>query len=311
MTTQPQPTTPTTPTTLRELSARIVQSYRDVGGANLRGRTQLPSRHTVARILAALEELLFPGFACDETLTDENLELVTGSRVAALFETVCRQVELDVAHEASRVVDDDARAHARAFALALLEAVPALRTMLHLDVQALLDGDPAVRSREEVILAYPGLRAILGHRVAHFFWGRGVRLIARMMSEIVHGHTGVDIHPGATIGDRCYIDHGTGIVIGETTVIGSDVKIYQGVSLGALSVSKRLQDKKRHPTIEDHVTLYAGATILGGETVVGHHSVVGGNVWLVRSVPPYSVVEHDAVVRVASRGRDGAFDPGI
>jgi serine O-acetyltransferase len=312
MTTQTTQTTTTqTTTTLRELSARIVQSYRDAGGANLRGGTQLPSRHAVARILDALEEILFPGFACEETLTDENLELVTGSRVAALFEHVARQVELDVAHDTRRPVDDDVRAAARAFALSLLAAIPALRATLQLDVQALLDGDPAVRSREEVILAYPGLRAMLGHRVAHFFWGHGARLLARMMSERVHGQTGIDIHPGATIGDHCYIDHGTGIVVGETTVIGNHVKIYQGVSLGALSVSKRLQDHKRHPTIEDHVTLYAGATILGGDTVVGHHSVVGGNVWLVRSVPPFSVVEHDAVVKVGSRAKDGAFDPGI
>jgi serine O-acetyltransferase len=265
----------------------------------------------VARILGALEELLFPGFSCDETLTEENLELVTGSRVAAVFDGVCRQVELDIAHEVGRAVDPGVRADARAFALGLLAEVPALRAALQLDVEALLAGDPAVRSREEVILAYPGLRAVLVHRVAHFFWVRGVRLLARMMSEQVHGQTGIDIHPGATIGQRFYIDHGTGIVIGETTVIGDHVKIYQGVSLGALSVSKRLQDHKRHPTIEDHVTLYAGATILGGDTVVGHHSVVGGNVWLVRSVPPYSVVEHDAVVRVGSRDRSDSFDPAI
>src|SRR3990167_4489371 len=139
----------------------------------------------------------------------------------------------------------------------------------------------------------------------------GVRLIPRIMTEFAHNETGIDIHPGATIGRSFYIDHGTGVVIGETTVIGDHVKIYQGVSLGALSVSRRLQDQRRHPTIEDHVTIYAGATILGGATVVGNHSVVGGNVWLVQSVPPYSVVEHESSVRVGSRKRDGDFDPGI
>jgi len=297
--------------TLQQLTTAIVHSYRDAGGANLRDGVHLPARGAVAHILSSLEDLVFPGFVCDETLTDENLEYVTGSRVAALFDSVTRQAELDLAHERRRAVDDEVRGDARAFTAAMLGHVPALRQELHLDVEALLEGDPAVRSREEVILAYPGLRAVLVHRVAHFFWTRGVRLLARMMSELVHGQTGIDIHPGARIGHHFYIDHGTGIVVGETTTIGDHVKIYQGVSLGALSVSKRLQDNKRHPTIEDHVTLYAGATILGGDTVVGHHSVVGGNVWLVRSVPPYSVVEHDAVVKVGSRDRGEAFDPVI
>jgi serine O-acetyltransferase len=296
---------------LRQLTSAIVQSYREGLGANLRDGVHLPSRSAVTQIVLALEELVFPGFVSDEPLTDENLELVTGSRVAALFDAVRHQVELDFAHERRCAVDDDVAANARGFAEALLGFIPALRMALHSDIQALLDGDPAVRSREEVILAYPGLRAILVHRVAHFFWTAGVRLLARMMSELVHAQTGIDIHPGARIGSHFYIDHGTGIVIGETTVIGDHVKIYQGVSLGALSVSKRLQDNKRHPTIEDHVTLYAGATILGGDTVVGHHSIVGGNVWLVRSVAPYSVVEHDTVVRVASRDRGASFDPGI
>ncbi|MDP2340182.1 MAG: serine O-acetyltransferase EpsC [Deltaproteobacteria bacterium] len=300
--------------TLKEITEAIVQSYRTGGGANHLGGLHLPSRDRVARILQGLEELVFPGFSCDELITDDNLEYVTGSRVASLLDEVWNQVILDLAHEKGQpkaaVVDE-----AHTFAIALFEQIPALRASLNLDVQALLEGDPAVRSREEVILAYPGLRAVLVHRVANFFWKNDVRLLARMMSEVIHGATGIDIHPGATIGDHFYIDHGTGVVIGETTVIGNHVKIYQGVSLGALSVSKRLQDKKRHPTLEDHVTIYAGATILGGDTVVGHHSVVGGNVWLVKTVPPYSVVEHEVSVRVGSRDRaktgGGSFDPTI
>ena len=309
---------------IKDITVAIVESYRVGGGANHIGGLDLPSRARVGRILNDLEELIFPGFACDDTLTDETLAFVTGARVARLVDDLSRQVELDLVHQQRHisgrngdagdvvdVVDADTAKQAREFTIGLLQAVPELRRVLNFDVQALLDGDPAVRSREEVILAYPGLRAVVVHRIANMFWRRGVRLLARMMSEDVHGETGIDIHPGATIGRSFYIDHGTGVVIGETTVIGDHVKIYQGVSLGALSVSKRLQDIRRHPTIEDHVTIYAGATILGGDTVVGHHSVVGGNVWLVKSVVPYSVVEHDAVIRVGTRDRSASFDPSI
>jgi serine O-acetyltransferase len=304
--------------TIKDITENILESYRLGGGANHIGGLDLPSRARVSRILNDLEELIFPGFASDDTLTAETIGFVTGARVARVLEDLSRQVELDLVHErrtaktdVTDVVDASIAAEARAFTIELLHAVPELRAALNLDVQALLDGDPAVRSREEVILAYPGLRAVVVHRIAHRFWKRGVRLLARMMSEAVHGETGIDIHPGATIGRSFYIDHGTGVVVGETTVIGDHVKLYQGVSLGALSVSKRLQDHRRHPTIEDHVTIYAGATILGGDTIVGHHSVVGGNVWLVKSVPPYSVVEHDAVVRVGTRDRSESFDPSI
>ncbi len=308
---------------IKSLTSLIVGSYEKDGGANHIGGIHLPSRSRVASILVDIEELIFPGFHCDDTLTDETLELVTGTRVARLLDVLSAQVALDMLHqqrgEALRAASVSAEgaalldvgADARDFTIAFLEHVPTLRVALNLDVEALLAGDPAVRSREEVILAYPGLRAIVVHRVAHFFWKNGLRLLARMMSEVIHGATGIDIHPGATIGRSFYIDHGTGVVVGETTVIHDHVKLYQGVSLGALSVSKRLQDMRRHPTIEDHVTIYAGATILGGETVVGHHSVVGGNVWLVKSVPPFSVVEHAAVIKVGSRQTNASFDPGI
>jgi len=159
-----------------------------------------------------------------------------------------------------------------------------------LDVQAAWEGDPAAKSVEEVILSYPGLEAITVHRFANTLWKSGVPLIPRMMSEYVHARTGIDIHPGAAIGDRFFIDHGTGVVIGETTVIGKNVKLYQGVTLGALSVRKNESDSKRHPTIEDGVTIYAGATILGGETIIGRDSIIGGNVWITASLPPESRV---------------------
>lgn len=287
---------------IKEITAKIVESYRDLGGVNHVGGMSLPSREAVAEILCDLEELCFPGFSRDALITDDNVEPLTGYRVASLVPRITAQVARDLASSQKRsATDAGLLADAEAFALMFLGTLPELRAALTLDVQALLDGDPAARGREEIILAYPGVRAVVGHRISHAFWNGGVRVLARMLSEDVHSRTGIDIHPGATIGQSFYIDHGTGVVIGETTHIGNHVKIYQGVSLGALSVSRRLQDTKRHPTIEDNVTIYAGATILGGETVVGHHSVIGGNVWLTRSVPPYSIVEHDAVVKVGSK----------
>jgi serine O-acetyltransferase len=187
--------------------------------------------------------------------------------------------------------------------------LPDIRARLHLDVKAALDGDPAAKSEAEIIVAYPGLAAISVHRIVHFLYQRDVPLLPRIMSEYIHHQTGIDIHPGATIGDSFFIDHGTGVVIGETTVTGDHVKIYQGVTLGALSVKKSLARDKRHPTIEDNVTIYAGATILGGDTVIGHDSVIGGNVWLVRSVPPFSRVYNSAVssTPIVEPGKDGAF----
>jgi serine O-acetyltransferase len=175
------------------------------------------------------------------------------------------------------------------------------------DVAAAFRGDPAAKTVEEVILAYPGLEAVVVHRVASFFWKAGLPLVPRMMSELVHSKTGIDIHPGAAIGKRFFIDHGTGVVVGETAIIGDDVKLYQGVTLGALSVRKEEGQAKRHPTIEDEVTIYSGATILGGKTVVGKGSVIGGNVWLTSSVPAYSRVylpEGEHLARIEAQFMD-------
>ncbi|MCX6150643.1 MAG: serine acetyltransferase [Ignavibacteriales bacterium] len=171
---------------------------------------------------------------------------------------------------------------------------------LILDAEAILKGDPAAENIDEVIVAYPGFYAIAIYRVAHEFYLMNVPIFPRILTEYAHQLTGIDIHPGATIGDSFFIDHGTGIVIGETSIIGENVKIYQGVTLGALSVNKKLANTKRHPTIEHDTVIYSGATILGGETVIGHHSVIGGNVWLTESVPPESVVYHKSQVKVRS-----------
>ncbi len=186
-----------------------------------------------------------------------------------------------------------------------LEGLPAVHDALEDDARAILDGDPAARSYDEVVLTYPGFFAIATWRVAHLLFELGVPLLPRLLTEYAHEKTGVDIHPGATIGRRFCIDHGTGIVIGETTRIGDGVKLYQGVTLGALTVEKSLADRKRHPTIEDDVIIYAGATILGGETVVGRNTIIAGNAWLTQSVPPNSVVNRRTEVRPRSvDGRD-------
>lgn len=175
-----------------------------------------------------------------------------------------------------------------------LKELPTIRESLKQDVKAMYEGDPAAQSLTEIVRAYPGFYAIASYRIAHCLHVKGVKLIARMITENAHSRTGIDIHPGADIGRSFCVDHGTGIVIGETTVIGDHVKVYQGVTLGALSVRKEDAAVKRHPTIEDHVVIYAGASILGGDTVVGHHTVVGGSVWLTKSVPPYSKVYYEA-----------------
>ncbi len=176
-----------------------------------------------------------------------------------------------------------------------------LHKKLEDDLKAIFEFDPAAKSRSEVLVSYPGFFAITVYRVAHELWINNVPVLPRMLSEYVHGKTGIDIHPGATIGERFFIDHGTGIVIGETCVIGNDVKMYQGVTLGALSVSKAEAEVKRHPTIGDEVTIYANATILGGKTIVGSGCVIGGNVWITNSVPANSLVYHKSVASVRSR----------
>lgn len=183
----------------------------------------------------------------------------------------------------------------------LFKELPALYDKLILDANALLEADPAARSLDEVLLTYPGFFAIAIYRLAHQLYLQNVPLLPRILSEYAHSRTGIDIHPGATIGDAFVIDHGTGIVIGETTTIGNRVTIYQGVTLGALNVAKENAAKKRHPTIEDNVVIYSGTTILGGETVVGRDSIIGGNVWLTKSVPPFSVVFQNAAPTVRDK----------
>jgi serine O-acetyltransferase len=194
-------------------------------------------------------------------------------------------------------IKDDNAEKARVF----FQQIPELYRLMNTDLEAILDGDPAAHTRFEVIRAYPGFFAICFYRIAHALLDLNTDLLPRIITEWAHSATGIDIHPAAEIGEYFFIDHGTGIVIGETCMIGDHVKLYQGVTLGALSVDKSMAYIKRHPTVEDHVIIYSGATILGGETVIGHHSVIGGNVWLTKSVPPHSTVYHRPDIEVVEK----------
>jgi serine O-acetyltransferase len=260
-----------------------------------------------------LRSILFPGYYEREPVDEESLVYVTGQQIGWVRKNLADEITKSLCHDCRQYnrCDQIPRCSEKAQDITndLLKALPEIRRRLHLDVQAALDGDPAAKGEAEIIVAYPGLAAISVHRIAHFLYQQGVPLLPRIMSEYIHHQTGIDVHPGATIGDSFFIDHGTGVVIGETTLIGNYVKIYQGVTLGALSVKKGMARKKRHPTIEDSVTIYAGATILGGDTVIGHDSVIGGNVWLIRSVPPFSRVYNSAnsSAPIVEPGKDGAF----
>jgi serine O-acetyltransferase len=272
----------------------LVESYKEFGVVNHSGAVNLPSRESVMDILADLDEILFPGFRENEDLNHDNLKMFTAERANRLARKLMTEVEKSISFSSRNGAFSCGRGGCHAVAQIIVddffEALPEIRRVLLTDVYAACKGDPAAKSVEEVIVSYPGVEAITVHRIANFFWKRDVPLIPRMMSEIAHGRTGIDIHPGAAIGESFFIDHGTGVVIGGTSIIGKNVKLYQGVTLGALSVKKGEADKKRHPTIEDDVTIYAGATILGGETVIGKGCVIGGNVWITESIPRDTMV---------------------
>ena len=251
----------------------------------------IPSEEKVVEIIQATRRLLFPGYFNGQALDDNQLQYATGMEVNRLFETLSAEIALSVKHDCQRydLVCTHCQERGQEEAIKFLRELPEIRKTLTTDVQAAYDGDPAAKNVDEVIISYPGVLAITIHRMAHQLWRQNIPLLPRIMSEYAHSITGIDIHPGATIGQSFFIDHGTGVVIGETTEIGEQVRIYQGVTLGALSLPKdqveQLRQEKRHPTIEDDVTIYAGATILGGETVIGRGSVIGGSVWITNSVP--------------------------
>ncbi len=249
-----------------------------------------PDRDVIVAILNKLKRLLFPGYFRDPSYRVYSMH----HSLCALMEDVAYHLgqQIAIALREGATVDAERAAQldeqAQELTVQFLERLPEIRALLETDLEAAFDGDPAAKSMDEIIIAYPGLQAIMVNRVAHVLFELKVPLIPRIMTEHAHSRTGIDIHPGATLGRYFFIDHGTGIVIGETTVIGDYVKIYQGVTLGALSTrgGQSLRGKRRHPTIEDRVTIYSGASVLGGDTVIGHDAVIGGNAFITSSIAP-------------------------
>ncbi len=305
---------------LTDLVERVVASYRRDPRAQHIDHLYLPARADTIRLVNDLLELLYPGFIGRQHLTQHNVAFHVGDLLPRIGETLYRQLYLcfcylNEADGKPSGFEKSCEERARHITLGFLEAIPAFREMLAGDVQASYDGDPAALNVDEVILAYPGILAISVQRMAHHLYEQDVPLMPRIMSEWVHMQTGIDIHPGATIGRNFFIDHGTGVVIGETSHIGNNVKVYQGVTLGALSFPRDdrgrvIRKTKRHPTVLDHVTIYANAIILGGDTVIGENSVIGGSVFVTSSVPPNSVVTFKPPeLRLKTKGVDAAPKP--
>ncbi|AEH61851.1 Serine O-acetyltransferase [Methanosalsum zhilinae DSM 4017] len=253
----------------------------------------IPSRDEVIEIIDLMRKILYPGYFDNRTLDRNNLHYHIGNAITDLFEKLSRQITNSIIHECQRYGEKCTECvdRGQAETIKFLKKIPEIRRVLATDVIASYNGDPAARSYDEVIFSYPGLFAVTIYRVAHELHKQDITLLPRIMTEYAHNTVGIDIHPAASIGHSFFIDHGTGVVIGETCSIGNNVRVYQGVTLGALSFPKDERGKlikghKRHPTIEDDVIIYSGATILGGDTVIGARSVIGGNVWITEPVPP-------------------------
>jgi serine O-acetyltransferase len=287
---------------LPALTDRIVETYATVDKINHLGHCPLPKYEEVIAATKDLKDVLYPGYRRREGLHIGNVTYHVGDLIDGLHDTLTTQIARALQHEArvERGIDpcadrEDHQARGQQIAITFLEQIPDLRKLLAMDVQAAYKGDPACRNLDEVILCYPGLEAVTVYRLAHELHKLDVPFIPRMMTEWAHKETGIDIHPGARIGHHFFIDHGTGVVIGETCEIGNHVKLYQGVTLGALSFptdahGNLIRNMKRHPTIEDRVVIYANATILGGKTVIGRESVIGSSVWLTHSVDPGTTI---------------------
>ncbi len=275
---------------LEKLTADILSSYDKTPKIRRIGEVFLPSRSKIVKILEQIRRLLFPGYFGHKKLTDQNVQYHVGNLLmklaAELTEEICHCMCSDRSCEPCDTPEQCLR-EADQIARDFLGRVPEIRRMLSMDAQAAYDGDPAAKSIDEIVYCYPGFYAIAIYRVAHELLDLGVPLMPRIMTEYAHSQTGADIHPAATIGESFFIDHATGVIIGETTVIGDNVKIYQGVTLGGKSF---VRGRKRHPTIEDNVTIYANATILGGDTVVGRGATVNGNVFITKSITADSTV---------------------
>jgi serine O-acetyltransferase len=282
---------------LPEITEAIVSTYTECRAINHLGHRPLPNKEAIIEILTDLMEVIYPGYIRRQNLHIGNVEYHVGDLVDGLHDKLTEQIARVLRHDCDNLSleERDIEAEAQQKTVEFLRKIPDLRVILEQDVEEAFIGDPAAKNYHEIILCYPGLEAITIYRIAHELLLIGVPLIPRMMTEYAHSKTGIDIHPGARIGPSFFIDHGTGVVIGETCEIGSHVKLYQGVTLGALSFPRDadgniIRGQKRHPTLEDEVVVYANATILGGNTIIGHHAVVGSSVWLTESVAPYTVV---------------------
>jgi serine O-acetyltransferase len=299
---------------LSQLTEAVLDSYSEHGPMQRIGETFLPSRSRIVEIIDEVRQLLFPGFFGHKQLTAQNVRYHVGNLLGRLGWDLTDQINHCICTERSceRCPDSNScRDEAAGLGSRFLQRIPEIRRLLCLDAQAAFDGDPAAKSLAEVIYCYPGFYAVTVYRIAHEFWLLGIPLMARIMTEHAHSVTGTDIHPGATIGEAFFVDHATGVVIGETSEIGSYVKIYQGVTLGARSFprderGRLIKGLRRHPKIEDNVTIYANATILGGETVIGRGVTVGGNTFVTESIGAESLVAHEKPkLEVRSKNRSG------
>lgn len=273
---------------LGHITDAILRSYATGGGINHVDGANLPSKRAIATICEDLLQLLFPGFHDADPIHSQHLPRLTNHRVFSIAEHLSEEICKSLRLQAPSCPHEEAQKHAHDF----MGGIPRVRELLATDVEAAFEGDPAAGGRDEVILSYPFIEAIAIQRAAHVLYALQVPLIPRMMTEWAHSRTGIDIHPGAHIDSHFFIDHGTGVVIGETSIIGHHVKLYQGVSLIArsLAAGQALRGQRRHPSLENHVTIYANATIMGGDTTVGAGSTIGASVFLTQSVPPRSLV---------------------
>lgn len=277
---------------LPQILQEIIESSHATGTCSHVDFEPIPSKDAVIEILNKFFEILYPGYFNPEKLDPININYHIGQSVSQLYNMLGEQISNSIQHDCNRYYLSCQECYEKGYDISLkvLKNIPSLQKILASDVQATYEGDPAAKSYDEIVFSYPGIFATTVYRIAHLLHEHEIPMLPRIMTEYAHSWTGIDIHPGSQIAENFVIDHGTGVVIGETTHIGKNVRIYQGVTIGALSLSKeeceRLRDQKRHPTIEDDVIIYSGATILGGNTVIGARSTIGGNVWLTESVPP-------------------------
>jgi serine O-acetyltransferase len=271
---------------------RLVRSYDEDSAINNLASAALPNKRRVVEALREIEPVIYMGFYATRALSRDNLRHGIAEHVYRAHDLLVEQIERVLTYQNwyGNCSDCPEPGSSEEIVLGLFDSLPRIRATLDTDLQAAYEGDPAAESIEEIVFSYPSIMAITAYRVARELWKSRVPMIPRILTEHAHSRTGIDIHPGASIGERFFIDHGTGVVVGETSEIGNNVKLYQGVTLGALSVPRRGVQDKRHPTLEDDVTVYAGATILGGDTIIGRGSVIGGNVWLMESTEPGSKV---------------------